>query len=90
MKKSDLIKEIAEKTKIKKTTVKLVIDEMINSIKKSIEKWKDVKISGLGKFVISRIKERKWIDLKTWKTRIYPSRRKVIMRLSRKIKQLVK
>jgi DNA-binding protein HU-beta len=65
MNKNDLIKKISEKTAIDKETVILVLNEIHETIARSLKNGDTVKISGFGTFYPKKRESRKGRNPKT-------------------------
>lgn len=65
MNKNDLVKTISRDTWINIDTIQKVINSLPNIIVSELSKWKDIKISWLWNFKLTKRKARKWINPKT-------------------------
>ena len=59
MTKSELVQKIADEAKITKTAANRTIDSLIDAVKASLKKGKDVSITGFGTFSVAKRKPRK-------------------------------
>jgi len=59
MTKSELVQKIADEAKITKTAANRTIDSLIDAVKASLKKGKDVSIAGFGTFSVAKRKPRK-------------------------------
>ncbi len=63
--KPDLIQEIANKTKLSKAKIELVVDTMLNTISNEVGNGQKVLISGFGSFYLAHRKPRNGINPNT-------------------------
>jgi len=70
---------------LNKATHKAFVQEVASLLKKTGE----VRISGLGKFVVKQLGARNGVNPKTGEAIKIPARRKVAFRVSKKFKELV-
>jgi DNA-binding protein HU-beta len=63
--KPELIQEIANKTRLSKKKIELVVDTMLNTIEEEVGKGNKVLISGFGVFYSAHRKARKGINPNT-------------------------
>lgn len=63
MLKSELVKEIAKKSKVRKSVVLSVIDCMTDTIMNEVANGNEVSIIGFGKFLKRTVKQKKRFDI---------------------------
>lgn len=90
MNKKELINVTSKKTGINKKEVALIVNTIIDTITEELKKWNDVKISGLWKFFVVKLKEREGINLQTGEKVTIPARNSVRIKASKKLKDSVK
>ena len=65
MNKSSLVSAIAEKTDLAKKEVEMVVDEIVETITKSLQKGEKVALTGFGTFRVSQRSAREGINPQT-------------------------
>lgn len=86
MTKAELIKVVAEKTKMTQKDVKNVLDVIISSITEHLLKGERVAIPDLGVFNVKKRKARKGRNPKTGKEIKIPEREVVVFSASKRVK----
>jgi nucleoid DNA-binding protein len=88
MNKAQLVETIVDKTETKKAAQEIV-DTLLLSIRKSLQKKEDVAISGFGTFKVKQTKARMGRNPKTGETIQISAKRKVAFKASKDLKEAV-
>jgi nucleoid DNA-binding protein len=88
MNKAQLVDTIVEITATKKQAQEIV-DTLLVSIRKSLQKKEDVAISGFGTFKVKQTKARMGRNPKTGETIQIPAKKKVAFRASKDLKEAI-
>jgi len=65
------------------------VAELLKEIVRRLKESGEVKVFGLGKFVVKQMKERQGFNPKTGKKITIPARKKVVLRIGKKFKDAV-
>lgn len=84
--KKTLIEEIAKNTGLNKAIVKSVVEELFNTIIKSLKNKDRIEIRNFGVFYVKKTRPKKGRNLETGEEVFIPERYKVIFKLSKNIK----
>lgn len=90
MNKAALIEEMANKTKLPKTTCKDVLESFISSVEESLKKQDSVVLTGFGTFSVMQRKARTGINPATGKKMNIPAKIVPKFKPGKKLKTLVK
>lgn len=86
MNKTELTRQIAEKTGISQKSIKQVVDLTFGIISKSIDSNENVTISDFGTWSLKKMKERNGINPATKESIVIPAREKVAFKPHNKIR----
>jgi len=84
--KADIIDYVYDKTKNKRSEVKIIVDGLLGIMKDAIKNENELLLSGFGKFEAYAKKARKGRNPHTSAKIILPPRKVVVFRLSRKFR----
>lgn len=88
MNKAQLVEVVAQNTTTKKEA-QLIVDTILDSIKKTLKKKEDVSISGFGTFKVKQTKARQGRNPKTGETIQISAKKKVAFRAAKDLKELL-
>ncbi len=89
MTKADLVERVAEKTGLTRTDVAVVVDSLIDVIKKSLESGHNLEIRGFGTFKIKLRKARKARNPRTGEVVPVPDRKVPVFKPSNEFKSMI-
>lgn len=89
MTKADLVEQVAERTGLTRTDVAVVVDQFLETIKKSMEEMKNIEIRGFGTFKIKLRKARKARNPRTGDEVPVPDRKVPVFKPSNEFKELI-
>ena len=89
MTKADLVERVAEKTGLTRTDVAVVVDSLIDVIKKSLESGHNIEIRGFGTFKIKLRKARKARNPRTGEVVPVPDRKVPVFKPSNEFKSMI-
>ncbi|HWR83143.1 MAG TPA: HU family DNA-binding protein [Candidatus Deferrimicrobium sp.] len=89
MTKADLVERVAEKTGLTRTDVAVVVDSLLDVIKKSLESGHNIEIRGFGTFKIKVRKARKARNPRTGDVVPVPDRKVPVFKPSNEFKTLI-
>jgi predicted histone-like DNA-binding protein len=87
--KADLVERVAEKTGLTRTDVAVVVDSLIDVIKKSLESGHNIEIRGFGTFKIKLRKARKARNPRTGEVVPVPDRKVPVFKPSNEFKSMI-
>jgi nucleoid DNA-binding protein len=87
--KADLVERVAEKTGLTRTDVAVVVDSLLDVIKKSLESGHNIEIRGFGTFKIKVRKARKARNPRTGDVVPVPDRKVPVFKPSNEFKTLI-
>ena len=90
MNKAQLIERVAKETKMSKADCERILDNTIDTIKKSVKKGDDVKLVGFGTFAKAKRKSRKGRNPQTGKAITIPACNYPKFKAGREFKSMVK
>ena len=90
MNKSELIKEIADETKLSQNDVAKFLNALISVTEKTLKKHEPITIIDFGTFSIADRAERTAMNFKTHKPMIVPACKAVKFKLSQRLKNALK
>ncbi len=88
--KKDILNYINSLTKIKKKTIKIIINVFFKEISYLLINKKNIKINGFGKFIIKKKNPKKWKNPLTKKNIYITSKKSIIFIASKKFKKFIK
>ena len=88
MNKKELVKAIAEKTKLPQKEVKAVIDAFVDVVIDALKKEEEVRLTGFGTFTLRERKERVYVNPKTGEPIEVPKRRVPVFRVGSRLKEV--
>ena len=89
MTKADLVERVAEKTGLTRTDVAVVVDSLLEVIKKSLESGHNIEIRGFGTFKIKLRKARKARNPRTGEVVPVPDRKVPVFKPSNEFKSMI-
>ncbi len=89
MTKADLVERVAEKTGLTRTDVAVVVDSLLEVIKKSLENGHNIEIRGFGTFKIKLRKARKARNPRTGEVVPVPDRKVPVFKPSNEFKSMI-
>ena len=89
MTKADLVERVAEKTGLTRTDVAVVVDSLIDVIKKSLESGHNIEIRGFGTFKIKLRKARKARNPRTGEVVPVPDRKVPVFKPSNEFNSMI-
>jgi len=90
MNKAQLIERVSKETKMSKADCERILDNTIDTIKKSVKKGDDVKLVGFGTFAKAKRKSRKGRNPQTGKSITIPATNYPKFKAGREFKAMVK
>ena len=89
MTKADLVERVAEKTGLTRTDVAVVVDSLLDVVKKSLESGHNIEIRGFGTFKIKLRKARKARNPRTGEVVPVPDRKVPVFKPSNEFKNMI-
>ncbi len=89
MTKADLVEMVASKTGLTRSDVAAVVDEFLESVKKTLENGNNIEIRGFGTFKIKARKARKARNPRTGEEVPVPDRKVPVFKPSNEFKGLI-
>ena len=89
MNKNNLIKRLSEKTKIQAREARVIVDNIFNTMKESLEKGERIEVRGFGSFVMRQYGRYKGRNPKTGKIVDVPPKKLPYFKVGRRLKDLV-
>lgn len=87
--KEQFVSELAKKVDATKVSMRVIYDEFINLIHREIKENGEVRVSGIGRFVVKTMAARRYRSIVNGKMIKVKSKKAVRLRQSRKLKDLV-
>jgi len=89
MTKADLVEMVASKTGLTRSDVAAVVDEFLESVKKTLENGNNIEIRGFGTFKIKARKARKARNPRTGEEVPVPDRKVPVFKPSNEFKSMI-
>ena len=89
MKKAELVKKVSERMKIRPNAAKVIVDNIFDAMRESLEKGERIEIRGFGSFVMRNDKAYKGRNPKTGKIVDVPSKKLPYFKVGKELKELV-
>jgi len=89
MTKADLVEMVASKTGLTRSDVAAVVDEFLESVKKTLENGNNIEIRGFGTFKIKARKARKARNPRTGEEVPVPNRKVPVFKPSNEFKSMI-
>ena len=89
MNKADLIKRLSERMKIQPRAAKVIVDNIFDAMKESLEKGERIEIRGFGSFIIRQYGGYKGRNPKTGEIVDVPPKRLPYFKVGKEMKDLV-
>jgi DNA-binding protein HU-beta len=89
MTKTELVKEVAKKTKAPQKEVEAVLSNFFDTVKQSVKKGDKVAIIGFGNFEAKKRAQRTGVNPKTRKKMTIPEKRVPVFRPGKAFKEIV-
>ncbi|MCP4703921.1 MAG: integration host factor subunit beta [candidate division Zixibacteria bacterium] len=89
MTKADLVEKVAERTGLTRTDVAVVVDALLDTVKKSMESGNNIEIRGFGTFKVKLRKERKARNPRTGEVVPVPGRKVPVFKPSNEFKNMI-
>jgi integration host factor subunit beta len=89
MKKAELVKKVSERMKIRPNAAKVIVDNIFDAMRESLEKGERIEIRGFGSFVMRNYKAYKGRNPKTGKIVDVPSKKLPYFKVGKELKELV-
>ena len=89
MTKADIVEKVAERTGLTRTDVAVVVDALLDTVKKSMEAGNNIEIRGFGTFKVKLRKERKARNPRTGEAVPVPGRKVPVFKPSNEFKNMI-
>lgn len=89
MTKSELVSQLAKQTNLEKKQAKLFLETLTGLVRKEIKKGKEIPLTGLGKFRVSRRKARMGRNPQTGEPLKIPAKKVVRFSIAKPLKDLI-